>query len=216
MVSTKLTANTIPEIDVKLKSFGSDMVKIEFLENCLKNMLANDVKRYCHLKLADLYAYRLMWQLAAKNMDAAADCATTYKDKINFYMKEITFLIKTGDYLFIDKAFKKAMMCGTDKEKEAIKAKLKTDMYNQAAEYEKRNNRSNAAKIYERLLEMSITTDTEKKQLMAKLGDMYSKLGKIKEAMRFESMSTKPIEKPRDFEHVKKISFEDLGIDEVY
>ena len=218
MTSTKAVESTIPAIEAKLKSFGGDMVKIEFLENCLKQLLQNDVKRFCHLKLADLYAYKLMWPLAARNMDAAADCATTFKDKINFYLKEITYLIKLADFLMIDKAFKKAMLCGNNAEKEGVKAQVKNIFLVEAEAYEKRNQRSNAARIYERLLEMPITTtETEKRHLIDKLGVLNSRLGRLKEAVRYEMMAKRPIEVKKDHEsNVKKVSFDDLGLDEVY
>ncbi len=218
MVSTKLVAKTVPEIDSALKSFSGDMVKIEYLENCLKQLgLANDVARFCHVKLADLYAYKLMWNLAAKQMDNAADKATSYKDKITFYNKEMDLLVRSGDYLMIDKAFKKAMLCGASpNEKDLIKNSLKLSMMTRAAEFEKKNQRSNAGKIYERLLEMTyLINETERKQLISKLGEAYSKIGRIKDAMKYEQMLKKPlppISKDPDT-HVKKVSWEDLGID---
>jgi len=219
MVSTKSNEKTLNEIQAKLAQFGSDMLKIEYLENCLKQLgIQNDAKRFIHLNLSNLYAGRLMWGLAAKNMDAAAECATNYADKINFYLKELYFLIKISDYLMIDKAFKKAMLCANEKEKPMIKTKLKTDLMNMALEYEKKNKRSSASSIYERLLEMPITTDEERKQLIDKLAKLNSGLGKIREAVRYEQMSKRPIE-PRKYhdadDTVRRVSFEDLGIERV-
>jgi hypothetical protein len=220
MVSTKSTETTIAGVEAKLKAFGGDMVKIEFLENCLKQLgLANDTKRFCHLKLSDLYAYRLMWPLAAKNMESATDCATTYKDKLDFYLKEISYLLKINDFLMIDKAAKKALMCTNNNvEKQAIKDRIKKEMLVLAADYETRNKRSHAAQLYERLIEMPITNDVEKKELMGKVAGLNSKLGRIREAMRYEQMMARPIEhkKPQDpDENIRRISFEELGIDSV-
>ncbi len=220
MVSTKQVESTVAGIEAKLKIFGGDMVKIEFLENCLKQLgLPNDAKRFSHLKLAELYAYKLMWPLAAKNMELAADCATTYKDKIDFYMKEITFLLKVNDFMKLDNAAKKALICTTNQvEKQAIKDKIKNEMLNLAKDYETRNKRSNAAQLYERLMDMSITNDAEKKELMGRVATLNSRLGKIKEAMRYEQMMTRPIEKRKSNdpdENIRRISFEDLGIDSV-
>lgn len=219
MVSTKLTETTVPAIEAKLKIFGGDMVKIEFLENCLKQLLQNDAKRFCHLKLADLYAYKLMWPLAAKNMEAAAETAVTYKDKITFYNREISYLLKINDFMMIDKAFKKALICAANNaEKQTLKDSLKREMLTLAQDYEKRNKRSNAAQLYERLIEMSITSDIEKKELMSKVASLNSKLGKIKEAMRYEQMMKRPIETKKSSdpdENIRRISFEDLGIDSV-
>ena len=216
----KTLEKTLSEIEARLKGFGGDMIKIEYLENTLKQLgLPNDAKRFCHLQLADSYAYRLMWGLAAKNMDAAAECATTYKEKIDYYLKEINYLIKIGDYLIIDKAFKKAMLCaGNNQEKEAIKSKLKAEMNAMAAEYEKKNKRSSAATVYERLMDMPITTDAERKQLIEKLGKLNAGLGRIREATRYEQMAKRPIEPRKSLdpdESVKRVSFEDLGIERV-
>ncbi len=214
MVSTKITSSDIAEIDRKLNTYIGDMVKIEYLENCLKTLIPNDASRFCHLKLSELYATRLMYGPAAKHMDSAADTAVTYKDKIECYMKETVYLIKMNDYMMIDKAFKKAMMLANNNEKIQVKDSLKKLLLSQAAEYEKKNQRSKSAQIYERLIEMPITDENEKKELMAKLAGLNSKLGRLKEAVRYETMMKRPVEVKRDPENqVKKISFEDLGIE---
>lgn len=221
MASTKILGKTVQEIDSALKSFSGDMVKIEYLENCLKQLgLANDVSRFCHLKLSELYAYKLMWNLAAKQIDNAADKATSFKDKLNFYAKEMDYLVRAGDYLAIDKTFKKATLCAVSaQEKELVKQGLKLSMMNRAVEFEQKNQRTNAGLIYERLLEMHhLIGETERVQLIGRLGDIYSKTGKIKEAMKFEQMLKKPLapmKKMQPEEDVRKVSFEDLGLEEI-
>jgi len=217
MGSTKLISKDVAEIDAKLKTFNSPMVKIEFLENCLKQMIPNDAARFCHLQLADLYAQRLMYGPAAKQMESAADTAVTFKDKISFYMKEVVFAIKINDYLIVDKASKKALMCAnTSAEKEIVKNTLKGEMMAQAREHELKNKRSNAAQIYERLITMTITNEEEKKSLIAKVAELNSKLGRLKEAIRYEQMLKRPIEMKRDPEtDVKRVSFNDLGLEEL-
>ncbi len=218
MVSTKIVSSDVAQIDAKLKSYIGDMVKIEYLENCLKQMLPNDAARFCHIKLSELYANRLMYSPAAKQLEAAADKAVTYKDKLELYVKEFAYLVKLNDYLGIDKAYKKATLCtNNNMEKEAIKAQLKKIMMDQASEYEKRTKRSSATQIYERLLQMSITNEVEKKELMAKLASLNSTLGRLKEASRFEQMMKRPIEKPKNLDddgrEVRRVSMEDLGIE---
>ncbi len=218
MGSTKITSSDVAEIDRKLNTYIGDMVKIEYLENCLKTMIPNDASRFCHVKLAELYTNRLMYGPAARHMESAADTAVTYKDKIEFYIKEIGILIKLGDYLFIDKAFKKALMLANNEEKLQIKSSLKQMLLAQAAEYEKKNQRSKSAQIYERLIEMPITTDEEKKEFMAKTAALNAKLGRLTEAIRYEQMVKRPIEHRRTVDpenEVRKVSFEDLGLDEI-
>ena len=81
---------------------------------------------------------------------------------------------------------------------------------------EKKNKRSAAALIYERLMDMPIISLEERKQLIEKVASLNSGLGKLKEAMRYEQMLKRPIEPPEYHknkeDNVKKISFEDLGI----
>jgi len=217
MASTKITSSNVAEIDAKLKTYLSPMVKIEYLENCLKTMIPNDASRYCHLQLADLYSQRLMFGPAAKQMGAAAECATTFKDKINFYLKEISLLIKIGDYIAIDNVYKKALLCTNNvSEKEMVKNTLRGELMAQAREYEMKNKRSNAVQIYERLIQMHITNEAEKKSLMEKVATLNAKLGRLKEATRYEQMLKRPIEVKRDTEtDVRRISFEDLGIERI-
>jgi len=219
MPSTKITSTDVNQIEAKLKTFFSPMVKIEYLENCLKQMpIANDSARFCHLNLAELYTQRMMFGPAARQMEAAADTATTYKDKATFYLREISLLLKISDYLMIDKAFKKALLCAnTTADKEAIKNYLKGEMIGLAREYELKNKRSHAAQIYERLIDMPITNEAEKRELMAKTASLNAKLGKLKEAIRFEQMMKHPIEERKQSrdadDNVRRISFEDLGLE---
>ena len=217
MVSTKAVEKTVQEIDTKLKLVGGDLVKIEYLENCLKQLLANDAARFCHIKLAELYESKLMINLAIKHTGAAAECATTYKDKINLYMKEINLLIRAGDYMNIDRPFKKAMVGASNAEKEMVKQYLRTEFFKQAEFYEKKQNNRKAAEIYTRIMELSVVNDDERREIMKKLAVLNNKLGKIRESMNYENMSTKPIEKRKsrddDGQEVRRVSYEDLGID---
>jgi hypothetical protein len=218
MTSTKITSSSVAEIDAKLKTYFGDMVKIEYLENCLRQMLPNDAARFCHIKLAELYSNRLMYGPAAKQLDAAAETAVTFKDKIDFYLKEISFLVKLNDFMKIDHAFKKAMLCANNSnEKQIVQNALKGELLSQAKEYESKNKRSNACQIYEKLVSMSIISDEERKALIEKLSKLNYSLGKIKEGTRFEMMSKKPIERPRNLDdegrEVRKVSMADLGIE---
>jgi len=217
MVSTKLVDNNIPDIEAKLLRVGGDMVKIEYLENCLKQLLQNNVRRFCHVKLAELYEVRLMLIPAAKNYALAIETVTSSKEQIAFCIKEIRLLIKAGDYLGIDRPFKKALTVASSVEKEAIKQEVKQLFYNQAKEYELKQNNRKAVDIYERIMELSFVKDDERKQIMQKLGQLNSKLGRIKQAMDYEKMKDKPITRRKnlddDSDGVRRVSFEDLGID---
>jgi tetratricopeptide (TPR) repeat protein len=191
MVGTKAIETNIPEIDARLKKIGGDMLKIEYLENSLKQTLANDVRRFCHLKLADLYSGRMMIAEAAKNMGAAAECATTYKDKMQLYVNESLLWTKKAEYANAENAFKKAMACGNAVEKEQIKQQMKKEYFSTAEGFEKREKRNAAIVVYERIMALPFITQDEKDRVVAKLAKLCSSVGKIPEAMRYEAMMKK-------------------------
>ena len=186
MARTESNEKTIPDIDARLKIIGGDMLKIEYLENCLKQQLANDVRRYSHTKLAELYAARLMYFEAAKNLGGAADCAVTYRDKMQIYFSEAKMWIKSADYSKVHESFKKALACANDREKEMLKAQLKQEYLAVAEKFEKSSRNNNAIKVYDELRVLNLLSPDEKDIVNTKLVALYTKVGRIREAMQLE------------------------------
>ena len=137
MVWTQAKEKTKEEIEARLKVIGGDMLKVEYLGNCLKQQLDFNVRRFVHLKLADIYKSLSMHDQAARNIDAFADLAATFKDKSQSYMQEVELWVKYGDYDKADEAFKKASACASLKEKEEIKQQLKKFFLGKAYELER-------------------------------------------------------------------------------
>ncbi len=174
----KVVEKTLPQIENKLKTM-SDFLKMEYLEECSKQNIDMNIKKFCSQELVKLYSGRNMFSEAAKNMSSLADIAVTYKDKIQAYMAEIELWIKTGDYERADESFRKSLACGNTKEKEEIKKTIKELYLKQALIYEKANKNSNALKIYERLLH--IAEENEKLDIKKKILPLYGKLGRIRD-----------------------------------
>ena len=186
MARTESNEKNIPEIEANLKTIGGDMLKIEYLENCLKQQLANDVRRCVHVKLAELYAARLMYFESAKNLEGAADCAVTYKDKRQIYSATTKMWIKGANYSKANESFKKALACANDREKESLKAELKQEYLSAADRFEKLNRNNNAIKVYDELKILNLLAADEKDRINAKLVVLYTKVGRIREAMQLE------------------------------
>lgn len=167
------------EIETKLNQM-SDFLKMEYLEACCKQKREFDIKRFCNMKLAELYEKRNMFSEAAKNASAAAEMAATFNEKMQSYMKEVELWIKAGYYENVDGAFKKALASGNAKEKEEMKNALKGFFKKQAEAYEKALRRENALKIYNRLVELA-SNEQEKLEVKRKILDLYKSLGKIRE-----------------------------------
>ncbi len=174
----KVAEKTLPQIENKLKTM-SDFLKMEYLEECSKQNIDLNIKRFCNQELSKLYMGRNMFSEAAKNISSVAEMAKTYKDKIKAYMEEVGLWIKSGDYEMAEEAFRKSLACGNEKEKEEMKKTIKEIYLKQALMHEKANKNSNALRIYERLLHMA--DDKEKLEIKKKILPLYGKLGKIRE-----------------------------------
>lgn len=174
----QVNEKTRQEIEGKLKGM-TDFLKMEYLESCLKYHRDFDAKKFCNLKLAELYEGRSMFSEAARNMSSMAEMAATFKEKIQAYMKETELWIKAARYDLADDAFRKALASGNMKEKEEMKKAIKQLYKKQAEVYEKVRRNANALKIYEKLLQMA--DEDEKPEIKKKLLELYKILGKIRE-----------------------------------
>jgi len=181
-MTTKVEEQTKPEIEKKL-GMMSDFLKIEYLENCLKQQTLMDVRKFVHQELSKLYEKKAMYFEAAKNMERAAELAVTFKDKMQDYLKEAELFIKAARYDHADDAVSKALACGNASEKDGMKQAIKLLYMKQAEVYEKAMRNNNAAKIYEKLFSFSFLSETEKAMIKEKLYFLYQKLGKVSEMM---------------------------------
>lgn len=172
------TEKTRAEVEQKL-GMMSDFLRMEYLESCIKQHREFEIKKFCNIKLAELYGQRNMFAEAARNAAAAADLAATYKEKIEAYMKETELWIKAAQYERAEESFRKALASGNSQEKFEMKRAIKELYKKQAVVYEKSGRNSNSLRIYQKLLEMS--DDTEKLEIKKKLLELYKRLGKIRE-----------------------------------
>ena len=188
MAWTEAKESKKEDIEARLRTIGGEMLKIEYLENCLKQTLDLSVRKFVHLTLAELYDKRLMLTEAAKNMQGAAEIAVTFREKMDYYMKEVGLLIRHGSFDKADEAFSKALACGNSREKEELKAQIKNFYMKRAAEFELEKKNNSSIKVYEKLLRVAYVPEEEKKQINKKLAILYGRVGKIQEAMRFEKL----------------------------
>ena len=167
------------EIEEQL-TIMNPFLQLEFLEKKLKEAKTFDVKRFIHLKLAEIYEGKKMITEAARNMENAAEIGITVKEKKEDYLKAVELYTISGDYEKAELVLKKALGCGDEKEKEEMKLVRKNILISLAEKAEKDGMRNNALKIYEHLFRIS--SDVEKRFLKEKLIELYEKLGKMREA----------------------------------
>jgi tetratricopeptide (TPR) repeat protein len=195
------------QIEENLRGKG-EFVKIDHLNRFLREADSLDIKKFILTKLASIYEEKGFLSDAARNYDAAADIVTTFKEKIDFYMKEAELYVKIGKFEVADQAFQKAYASGNSKDKIECQEKYRKLYYIEAEKHEKAMMMRKAAEIYEKIYSMPQPED-QRAKAKNKLLDLYNRLGKIRDYNRLASkVESKPEEKPK----IVPGSFEDLGI----
>ena len=175
---------TKSEIEKDLQGKG-DFVQIDHLIRFLKDPIAMDTKKFVFLKLAALYEKAKLLDEAAKMQNNAAELAIPFTEKITYYKKETELYIKSGAFDRAEKAMRDAISQANVKEREEIYAYIKKFYKDQAMECEKNQKRSQAVRLYEKLLEMRIS-ESERSEIKAKLLELYNTLGKVREYTALE------------------------------
>ena len=183
-VDRPITETTKQAIEQKLATMG-EYVKMSYLQRALRSGLDFETKRFALLKLAEIYTTKSMFAEAARAMKSAAEINTTYRDKIRDYMKAVDAFIKSGDYQEADILLSQALALGNDKEKKEIKDAQKKYYMAQASAYMAIDKRTQAKRIYEKIVTLELTSD-ERKNVQQNLLGLYEKLGNVREYMNLK------------------------------
>ncbi len=168
------------DVEAKLSSVG-DYVKMDYLQQCLKKQLDFDTRKFVLGKLSAIYEDKKMFLEAGKLLRASAEINVTFDGKMNDFMKSVELFIQAGAFDESDATFSKALACGTDLQKGALKSKRKEMYKKQAEEFIKKDKRKHAMITYEKILEIDQISPDEKKMAQNALLGLYEKLGKVKE-----------------------------------
>lgn len=182
------------EIDVKLAKSG-DYVKMDYLQSCLKKQLDFDTKRFVMIKLAEVYEIRKMYFEAGKLIKNVADINTTFEGKMNDFVKSMELFIRAGNYEEAEISFKKAIASAGDKQKIAIKIKMKELYKAQAKEFMAKDKRSHALSTYEKIWGLDLNP-LERKEVHSALLSLYEKLGKVREYSNLQKSGMNGPQKP--------------------
>jgi len=153
-----------------------------------------------------------MFLEAGKLIRNAADINTTFEGKYNDFAKSMELFIKAGEYDEADLSFKKSLACGNQKQKTALRQKIKEIYKARGKELMARDKRTNAAEAYERLLELPFLDEMERKEAQNTLLGLYQKLGKIREIYKVQNDMANP--QPVR-QHVEEKKYDDFNIDDL-
>lgn len=180
----QIKERTKQEIEAKLATMG-DYVKIDYLERVLKMHLDFETRKFALTAVAKLYENRGMFNEAAKAMKAASEINTTFRTKIQDYMKSIELFVKGGSFQDADFMFAQALALGNEKDKMEMRAVLKTYYLNEAKDLMARDKRNQAKKVYEKALNLDLNAQ-EKQHVQQQLLGLYEKLGNVQEFYRLK------------------------------
>ncbi len=202
---------TKAEIEIELQKKG-DYVKIDYLTRLLEEkQLPIDRKKFVWLKLAEIYEQKGMLIEAGKMYNNIAVNSIILNDKTQNHIKEAEMYVKGGAFEYVDEAVRKALAEAHGSERVDIQNKVR-DFYKKQAEfYEKQKKRSNAMKVYEKLLQTNISND-EKQEINVKLMSLYEQLGKVKEYFNLKSGVSEQKKKDEKPKSARK-TLADLGIE---
>ncbi len=176
MLDKKMSRTEIEEI---LKSKG-DFVQIDYLTRYLEQRPPLAMKRLAYSYLSRIYEKKGMYLDAGKSYENLAEASIAFSDKKANFIKATELYIRAGNFDHADYAMKKAMAEATASEKAEIVFTVKELYKKQAKEFEHGMKRSNAVKVYEKLIGMKLS-DSEMKEMKEKLIKLYESLGKFKE-----------------------------------
>ena len=181
MLNARMTKS---EVEKELQGKGC-FVQIDHLNRFLREPIGIEMKKFVYLKLAALYETGKLLSEAAKMYENAANVSIAFTEKITHHMKVAETYVKLGAFDRIDHAIKNAMGEANSREREEIQISLKQMLREQAKVLETGLKRNQAAKFYERLLDMRLS-DQERREAKERLLDLYRKVGKLHEALTLE------------------------------
>lgn len=177
MLSPDMTKKEIEEFISK----KGDFVAIDHLSRFLSQKnIPLEKKRFCYAKLAELYEKKGMHKEVAKMYHNLSESSIVFSEKIKFHIKEAESYIKAGDFRSSEEAVKKAMVEANVSQRAEIFVQMKECYKRQAEICEKSLKRSQAVRIYEKILEMKIS-QSEREEIKKKLMNLYEKLGRLRE-----------------------------------
>ncbi|MEK6909315.1 MAG: hypothetical protein AABX23_04655 [Nanoarchaeota archaeon] len=179
VVDRPIAERTRSEIDAKIKTMG-EYVKMSYLQRAVKSQLDYDTRKFVLLELTKIYEQKGMFLDASRTIRAAADITTTFKDKIEQFMKSVEFSIRGNKFTDAERLFQQALALGNDREKWEMKQMYKKFHFGQAQTYLRNDKRNNAKEVLQKMLSLDLSAE-EKTKVQNVLLDLYYKLGNVRE-----------------------------------
>jgi tetratricopeptide (TPR) repeat protein len=171
----------VEAIKERLKTFGTPLTQINFLESLLKSSETFETKRFVTDELCHLYEDEKMFEKAAKCMSSRAGIDVTFREKIESYLKAAEFYARLGKIDDAEEMFTRAARVSNSQQKARILLARKNIYQVCVKDCSAAGKTASCVPFLEKLMKMNLD-DIEKHNVRKKLMDSYKRLGKFKEA----------------------------------
>lgn len=205
----------LKQIETKLSALTSENLKLEFLENLLKQNIDNELRAYVHIKLAELYKARNWLMLASNHLGSAAELAKKEKEKTELYARQGELLIASGQYNLALHAFNKAKAEQPSEIKRNLDMRLVNALIRKANECFANKKYNETVKALSVIVDLNILQSEKTLQIIDKIIEIYMRLGRTHDIAHWKSLrrSYEELQKKQEKQTQKpKDVLDELGI----
>jgi tetratricopeptide (TPR) repeat protein len=173
----EITQNFIEE---KLKTFLSDEKRIEWLEKISEQIIDKELKKFCYLKIAELYEKKQMISSAINFYVLASSLVEKYKEGFSLALKIAQLYVKNFNFQYAEDFLRKALSYAPLSQKEEIEKKFYNFFIEEAKAYEEKKRFTKAVQFYKYLADKGIN----KIEMLNKIAELYDKAAMPLEASK--------------------------------
>jgi len=170
-------------IEEKLKTFISEEKRIEWLEKISEQIIDKELKKFCYLKIAELYEKKRMLSSAINYYVLASSLIEKYRENIGVMLKISQLYVKSLNFQYAEDFLRKALSYASTREREEIEKKFFNFFIEEAKTYEEKKRFSKAVQFYKYLADKGIN----RIEMLNKIAELYDKAALPLEASKIRS-----------------------------
>jgi len=170
-------------IEERLKSFISDEKKIEWLEKISEKISDKELKKFCYLKIAELYEKKQMISSAINFYILASYLVNKFRENKEVMLKIAQLYAKNQNFQYAEDFLRKALSYAPSSEREEIERRFFDSFIEEAKSYEKKKRYMKAIVFYKYLADKEIN----KVEMLKKIAELYDKAALPLEASKIRS-----------------------------
>ncbi len=170
-------------IEEKLKNFISEEKRIEWLEKISEQIVDKELKKFCYLKIAELYEKKQMISSAINFYVLASSLVEKFKENVNLMLKISQLYVKNLNFQYAEDFLRKALSYAPLSQKEEIEKTFYNFFIEEAKNCEEKRKFTKAIQFYKYLADKGIN----KIEMLNRMAELYDKVSMPLEAGKIRS-----------------------------